>query len=151
MSDTQGDDKKKRSSAEILAAIDAIADDVLDPDYPKELLDEELREAGGDPEAIGKRGADLAAKLLVARREALRGEMIANVQPLADRLHAARAKPAPSRQEMRDRIRRAEADPRYAGQIAVAARGRRPDEPTDEELAALYATLVALGIVAEDG
>lgn len=43
--------------------------EVLEPDYPIELVDSELREAGGDPEAIGKRGAAVAAAALAKRRE----------------------------------------------------------------------------------
>ena len=45
------------------------AAEVLEPDYPIELVDEELREAGGDPEAIGKRGVELVEELLAKRRE----------------------------------------------------------------------------------
>lgn len=37
---------------------------VLDPDYPIERVDADLRAAGLDPEGIGQRGADLASGLL---------------------------------------------------------------------------------------
>jgi hypothetical protein len=141
----------KRDARVVMRAIERIAEDVLDPEYPKELLDEELREMGLDPEGVGRRGADLAQRLLAERREALRKEAVASATPLAQRLEAARARPPQTRQQMLDRIARAEADPRFAGQIAVAARGRRPDEPTDEELAAMCATLEALGVLPPDG
>lgn len=52
-----------------LRLLELRAAEVLEPDYPIELVDEELREAGGDPEAIGKRGAALVAALLAKRRE----------------------------------------------------------------------------------
>jgi hypothetical protein len=52
-----------------LRLLEVRAAEVLEPDYPIELVDEELREAGGDPEAIGKRGAALIETLLAKRRE----------------------------------------------------------------------------------
>jgi hypothetical protein len=145
------DDTKKRDPREIVRAIDRIAEDVLDPDYPDELVDEDLREMGLDPEAVGRRGADLAARLLAERREALRDEAIAAGAPLADRLAEAKEKPRRTREQMLERIARADADPRYAGQLGLAARGRRPEEPTDDELAALCEKLDALGIPEPDG
>jgi hypothetical protein len=140
------EDAKKRAPREILRAIDQSAEDVLDPDYPEELVDDDLREMGLDPDAVGPRGAALAARLLAERREALRKEAIAAGAPLADRLTAAKAKPRRTREEMLARIAAADADPRYAGQLGHAARGRRPGEPTDDELAALCDKLDALGI-----
>jgi hypothetical protein len=136
----------KRDPKEILRAIEQTADDVLDPDYPAELVDEDLREMGLDPDAVGQRGATLAARLLAERREALRKEAIAAGAPLAERLTVAKAKPRRTREEMLARVERAAADPRYAGKLGLAARGRRPEEPTDEELSALCDKLDALGI-----
>jgi hypothetical protein len=45
------------------------------------------------------------------------------------------------------RIRRAEQSPRFAGQVAVAFRGRKPEEPSDDELAAIVVNLEALGVL----
>jgi hypothetical protein len=144
-------DPKPRDPRDVLRAIEAIAEDVLDADYPEELVDAELREAGLDPVEVARRGSELAARLLAEQRAALRSEAIAEVAPLAARVEAARARPRRTRQEMLDRIARVKDDPRFAGQIAVAARGRRPDEPTDDELAATCAALEALGILPPDG
>jgi hypothetical protein len=53
-------------------ALRAIArDDMLDPDYPEALIDEELRKAGGDPEEIGREGEAFVKKLLAEREAAL--------------------------------------------------------------------------------
>lgn len=52
-----------------LRLLEVRAAEVLEPDYPIELVDQELREAGGDPEAIGKRGVALVEKLLAKRME----------------------------------------------------------------------------------
>lgn len=52
-----------------LRLLEVRTSEVLEPDYPIELVDAELREAGGDPDAIGKRGAALVNALLAKRRE----------------------------------------------------------------------------------
>lgn len=46
-------------------------EDMLDPDYPGELIDEELRRAGADPEEIGREGEAFVNKLLAERDAAL--------------------------------------------------------------------------------
>lgn len=48
---------------------DLRAAEVLEPSYPIEQINADLREAGGDPDAIGKRGASLVQELLAKRRE----------------------------------------------------------------------------------
>ncbi len=47
---------------------DSLAADVLRPDYPEEEIDKELREAGYDPDEIGRKGAALALYLLSCRK-----------------------------------------------------------------------------------
>lgn len=47
---------------------ESLATDVLREDYPIELVEESLRAAGGDPEAIGRRGAALVEGMLAGRR-----------------------------------------------------------------------------------
>lgn len=44
-------------AAKVLAAIDRIADDVLDPAYPEAMVDEDLRAMGVDPDELDKRTA----------------------------------------------------------------------------------------------
>jgi len=144
-------DPKQLDAQRLARALRSMEEDVLDADYPVEQVDEELRETGLDPEAVARRGRDFVAGLLAEARADHRREVVARGAPLADRVARARALPRPSREEMLARIARAEKDPRHAGAIAVAARGRRPDEPTDEEVAALWDKLVALGIVTPDG
>jgi hypothetical protein len=48
---------------------DSIDADVLRGDYPPEMVDAELRAAGGDPEAIAKRGRAHVNTLLAARKD----------------------------------------------------------------------------------
>lgn len=55
------------------AAHDLLADlrasEVLDHEYPIELVDADIRAAGGDPDSIGKRGLATVAAALAKRRE----------------------------------------------------------------------------------
>jgi hypothetical protein len=49
--------RKHLSDAAFLAAlVESLADDVLDPEYPIEWVDEDLRAMGVDPEEVAKRG-----------------------------------------------------------------------------------------------
>lgn len=58
------------SEADALAQLaDLRSAEVLDPDYPIEQVNADLRAAGGDPDAIGKRGAALVEELLSKRNE----------------------------------------------------------------------------------
>jgi hypothetical protein len=140
----------RKDVAALRRMLDALDEDVLEEEYPLELIEEEIRAAGGDPEAIGRRGAALAKELLDKRRRAFEAEALESVAELEKRAVLARARPVRSREHMLRRVRRAEADPRFAGQVAVAFRGRKPEEPTDEELATLVAKLEALGVLPPD-
>jgi len=46
-----------------------LASDVLDPDYPIELVEQELREAGIGPEGVAERGKKFAEGLLRKRQK----------------------------------------------------------------------------------
>lgn len=43
--------------------IEDLASDVLDPDYPIELVEQELRDAGIDPEKVAENGKKLVEEL----------------------------------------------------------------------------------------
>jgi hypothetical protein len=61
---------KPRSDAELLAALDeSLASDVLDPEYPIEWVDEDLRAMGVDPEEVAKRGVQFVKRLLSEREQ----------------------------------------------------------------------------------
>jgi hypothetical protein len=49
------------TDAELWAALEALGDDLLDPTFPEELVDEELRALGLDPEALAERASSHAA------------------------------------------------------------------------------------------
>jgi len=115
---------------------------------------ESIRAEGGDPEAIGERGAALVAELLAkhggpqpdwkANASARRGaaEESARHAPKVER-------PLPSRAELLRRVEAARKDTRYAAQIAAAFRSRSKKESSDEELAALLDEIARLRAIAE--
>ena len=146
------DDKAKRprSDAEVLEEIEALEmDDALDD--VKAMSDEEVSRSiakdGGEPSAIGARGAALAAKLIERRKRQL-WQVDAH-----EKLDAARAKIGASdeergkrgrlsRAEMIARIDDARRDATFAAKLAARKGGT--DEASDDELADLLAQLEIL-------
>ena len=55
--------KAKREAFTLEHMIECLAADMLDPEYPMELIKQELRDAGLDPEEVGRRGEELVAEL----------------------------------------------------------------------------------------
>jgi hypothetical protein len=132
---------KKRPPAELLRAIDAIeADDDLAEvaAMTPAALDASIRAAGGDPEAIGARGARLAEELL-ARRKRLRWQAKArgDMTSALAKMSEAQRTPKLPRKELLDRIEAARADGRFRAPIAAAFRKRTAEESTDLELQGL--------------
>jgi len=64
--------KKRGEPSDVLRAIDAIDDDLLDLDYPEALVDAELRAAGLDPREVEARGERFVTKLVGERADAAR-------------------------------------------------------------------------------
>ena len=133
--------EKKRSPVDLLRAIDqAGADDdlaAIDAMTPDEL-DAKIRAGGGDPDAIGARGAKLAEQLL-ARRKRLRWQAKARAEmksALAKMKEAPRT-PVLPREELLAKIEAARTDGRFRAPIAAAFRKRTAEESTDEELRGL--------------
>ncbi len=124
--------------------------DPLRPETPSDVVDEELRAAGGDPERIRRDGGDLAALLLERRRTILKERAKAD---LAER--RARAESAPrisrdSRDELLRRLAAFEADPRYGGQVSAMFRNRPPAEASNEEVATLLEEIEAARLAEGD-
>jgi hypothetical protein len=154
-------DTKKRTDAELLDAIRAMdLDDAADDaaEAVRAMSDEEVSEAilaaGGDPEAIGERGADLAAFHLERRARLAWQERAA--EALARATAHARSSPRTPRglprRELLDRLAKARTEPRFAAPIAAAFRNRAPEESSDEELAALLDEIAILkGLIDEGG
>lgn len=124
---------KDRSSDEELLALmaGALAEDVLSDAYPSEDVADEIRRGGGDPGAIGERGAVLARRLIDERRLAWRERarrwqehVRATMRSLSDRLQ--KLPPAELRRKYEEEIQ----DPK----IALAFHKHRGENASPEEL-----------------
>lgn len=51
------------TAEELVAKLERLDDDLLDPDYPIELVERELRDIGLDPDEVGRRGVELVERL----------------------------------------------------------------------------------------
>jgi len=127
---------KKRSPEELLNAIEhAEADtDLAEIDaLSKDDLDAQIRANGGDPDAIGRRGAALAEELL-ARRKRLSWQAEARAAMDAERAKMATAPKTPPlpREELLARFEAARNDPRFP--VGVHFRNRKSGELSDDEL-----------------
>ena len=132
----------KRTDNEIIEALHGESDEAALEDYPLDVAQQELRDAGADPAEIGAWGASLVDELKKKRRLAWQEEARAKIQKVRS-LDAKRAERAPvgglSRGELLARIERAQQDPRLGGELAIAARnleiiGEASDEALREEL-----------------
>ena len=135
-----GDEKEKkmRSPAEVLRAIEATEADAdlaeIAAMTPAEL-DAKIRAEGGDPVAIGERGARLAEELL-ARRKRLQWQAKArgNMEATLAKMATAPKTPKLPRKELIDRIEAARHDARLRAPIAAAFRKRTAEKSSDDEL-----------------
>jgi hypothetical protein len=118
-----------------------------------EEVDAAIRAAGGDPEAIGERGAAIAASQL-DRRERLGWQERAAEALARATAHAKRAPRTPRglpREELLGRLAIARADARFAAPIAAAFRNRAAEVSSDEELAALLDEIAILKSISGEG
>ena len=132
-------DPKPKSPAEAWDAIRRAADEA-DLEEILAMTDEELdgslSAAGGDPNAIGERGAALSEKLgeryarLAWMRDASRGQSEFAVRRAELR---ARRVPIP-RAELELRVKQAANDPRFKEAVAMLFRDHGGKPSTDEEL-----------------
>ena len=97
---------------------------------PIELADEELREAGLDPVAIGERGAALGRSLTWRTRARKRLDASERTRPRSDDL-------PDDREALLARIEEARSSTRFGAQVEMAFRDRQPEEADTEELRGL--------------
>jgi hypothetical protein len=125
---------KSESDRLLLSQIEASLDmDVLTDAYSDEEIDAFLRAAGGDPVAIGSRGAELGAALLTQQRLAWQE----TAKAARARMEAAVARPKIPPFPVGDPISAILAAANQAG-MRVALRGRKAEETSKEELEKLW-------------
>lgn len=144
---------KDRSEKELWKTLDSLDDDLLNPGLPEAVLDEELKEMGMDPLSLAKRGAEFVAKL--KEEERLSWQARARVRRAELQARASRAAPpVPANMNRGAVLARLDelrtADPNVGAAIKMAARKRKPEQSTDEELRALLEEMEALRSIEED-
>lgn len=131
---------KPRTESELWRALQGLDDDLLDPALPEAAVDAELAAAGLDPAALAdgaKRLADDAERLAWQQRAAVRRAELTAKLPVASASTISRAEMLTRLEELR-----AAAPAREA--IRLAARKRKPEESTDDELRLLLDEMEAL-------
>jgi hypothetical protein len=138
--------KKSLTEQELLDRLDAsLAGDALTEAYTQEEVAEAIKAAGGDPAALGQRGAELAKQLLKERRLSWR-------RPARQRLEEAQSVSVEvnlatlSRGELLEAIEEARKEPSLGGLVG-AFRKRKPEQASEEELRALLSEMRTLGFI----
>lgn len=137
---------KGKTDKELWNALEGLDEDLLDLDLPEALVDEELRAMGVDPSELATRASEFAARAKDAERlswQAQAEERRARLQALASK--ATSSLPARmDRKEMLARLDALRAAPSVGSSIKMAARKRKPEESSDDELRALLEEMEAL-------
>jgi hypothetical protein len=129
--------KEQRTDAETWDAIQAEMELDRIKSLTPEEVNAEIRAAGGDPEAIGQRGAELAKKLLAERGMDWKARAAARRAETEKRAGAMPSFAAMPRTELLARIAAARSDKRFSAPVVAAFRKRREEEASDDELRAL--------------
>ncbi len=136
--------KKPRTDAEILDQLQADAELERIKRLTPAEVSAEIRAAGGDPEAIGARGAALAARLLAERGLDWKTRANARKGAMARSVGEWPSFKALSRTELLARIHTARADARFAAPVVAAFRKRGDEDVSDDELRALLEEIEVL-------
>jgi len=147
-------DPKKRTPSELL---DAIHDMHLDDELERiaALSDDEvageIRELGGDPDAIGQRGADFvkAQMARIKARTEFDEKAAARISTALGAADKAPKTPALPRKELLAMIDRAMKQPRFAQPIAMAFKKRKREAASDEELRTLLDRIAQIEAIAQ--
>lgn len=145
---------KGKTEKELWQALEGLDADLLDPGLPESVVDDELKALGVDPLALAKRASEFVAVV----KEEERLSWLERAQQNRARLEALAAGSkanVPSdmgRQAMLlrlDELRKT--DPNVGTAIKMAARKRKPEESTDDELRALLEEMEALRAIEGSG
>jgi hypothetical protein len=132
---------------------ESLASEIFTDHVSKAEVDQDLLDAGCDPEAIGKRGAALVQELLEKRRLNWQAAARAKQASFASRAVERQSAPKPrrSRDEMLGAINAYRTDPAMGNAVSFSFRKRKPEESTEDELAELLDELELLHEMKTDG
>lgn len=138
---------KGKTDRELWDALRGLDDDLLDPALPESVVDEELKAMGIDPTALAKRGSEFVTKAKEEERlswQAAAREERVRLQSLASK-SMTKAPKVVGREAILARLEELRAtDPNVGPAIKMAARKRKPEESTEDELRALLEEMEAL-------
>jgi hypothetical protein len=117
---------------------------------PEEVA-KEIRDAGGDPEAIGARGAELAKRLLAERKDSWQTRAKKRAAETERRTRELPDFSALTRAELLARLAELRSDNDLPAPLAEAARKHTGEEATDDELRALLEDIERLRRMHERG
>jgi hypothetical protein len=129
-----------KTEKDLWSALEGLNDDLLDLHLPEAAVDEELKAMGIDPALLAKRGREFVVKA----KEEERLSWQKHAQERRNQLQARASKAAGTKVAAMDRkaiLGRLDElranDSNVGTAIRMAARKRKPEESTDEELRAL--------------
>ena len=129
------DNKPKPNSDETLRRLlESLDADVLTDAVTDAEVDQELREAGGDPAEIVKQGRAVVAQLLERRRLAWQDEARKKLAAQRALLQPSARRAQRTRPQLLAEIQRVRTDPALRGTAAMAFHKRKPEETSGEEL-----------------
>ncbi len=135
-----------KTEKELWADLSGLDDDLLNPDVPDAHVDAALVDAGVDPAALAERGN--AFVTLQKEEKRLAWQTTALERKVELEARAARARGDVQAWDRGAILARMDqlraADPNLGTAIAMAARKRKPEESSDEELRALLEQMEAL-------
>ncbi|MGA7743880.1 MAG: hypothetical protein WBP56_02695 [Polyangia bacterium] len=142
--------KKPQGDGEILAQLDAsLAEDVLTEAYADDEIATFLRAANGDPEAVGRRGAALAAELLDRRRLAWQDQARRRIERTLPAFDARADYSGLGKLQLLGLLDRARNNPRLSGPVSQLFHRRKPEDITEDELRELLVEVDALAAMDE--
>ncbi len=145
---------KGKTEKELWQALEGLDADLLDPELPESAVDDELKALGIDPLALAKRASEFVAVVKEEERLSWQ-ERAQQSRARLEALAAGSKANVPSdmgRQAMLlrlDELRKT--DPNVGTAIKMAARKRKPEESTDDELRALLEEMEALRAIEGSG
>ncbi len=143
---------KQQGDKALWEALENLDDDLLDPNMPDAEVDATLRDMGVDPKALAAGGRQLGRALGDKKRLAWQDAARTKQKALRRIAASAPVVGEMNREEMLARLDELRAeDPVLGTAIKAAARKRKPEESTDEDLRSLLEDMEALRAIEKGG
>jgi hypothetical protein len=143
---------KGATDAELWRALARLEDDFLDPSLPDAVLDAELKVLGVDAEELVRRGVSFVGALMEEQRLSWQAAAQERQAEMARRAAQVEVSSQMDRGALLSRIEQLRAtDPNVGTAIKMAARKRKPEESTDDELRSLLQEMETLRVLESDG